>query len=120
MVDHVFSYLQRVGTTRRSREPEARAGRERSKSKGDNKRKSKKTKAKPTTHYKPRRHTIAEETVDPGYYSAIGCAYKLSQIRTRQRLLYLMWRVVFDQAVRRTEHKRKVKVNAELRHTVWC
>ncbi|KAH3830176.1 hypothetical protein DPMN_103415 [Dreissena polymorpha] len=65
--------------------------------------------AKPVVR-KPRRkseHWQLSE-VGPEMQSSIGCEYKLSQIRLRQRIVYLMWRAVFDEAKRNT--KRKVKL----------
>ncbi|XP_045215199.2 microtubule-associated protein futsch-like [Mercenaria mercenaria] len=44
---------------------------------------------------------------DPEFYSTMGCSLKLSQIRTRQRLLYVMWRAVYDQALRKMEQERE-------------
>lgn len=42
---------------------------------------------------------------DPEFYSAMGCSLKLSQIRIRQRLLFVMWRAVYDEAVRKAEQE---------------
>jgi hypothetical protein len=48
---------------------------------------------------------------DPNFYSTMGCSLKLSQIRTRQKILYVMWRAVYDEAIRRAEQeKTKLKV----------
>lgn len=44
---------------------------------------------------------------EPDYYSTIGCSLKLSQIRVKQRLLYIMWRVVYEQAMKKVQEEKR-------------
>ena len=37
------------------------------------------------------------------YYSGLGCALKISELRTKQRLLYQMWQLVHDEAMVRLQ-----------------
>ena len=70
--------------------------------------KSERRRSKPKVPKESRQHTKkGKKKKDTEYYSAIGCSYKLSQIRVRQRVLYLMWRAVYDEAIRKTRVNNK-------------
>ncbi|KAL4228013.1 hypothetical protein ACF0H5_013451 [Mactra antiquata] len=60
----------------------------------------------------PPRKSVFKPIREPEFYSTIGCSLKLSQIRLKQRLLYIMWRIVYDQAVKKMQVEKQREMEA--------
>ncbi|WAR01033.1 hypothetical protein MAR_025405 [Mya arenaria] len=59
---------------------------------------------RPVQKTKRSRPPRLEEETPPGFRSGMGNEFRLSQLRIRQRVLYLMWRTVYDDVMTRARY----------------